>query len=231
MDKILDNIKKHLPLAYGLFVFYGILHEFIYYYLFDINITSYIDLTEVLLLMFDESIGILVFAFIGGIYVLIIDSANDFITKAISKLHKQWNNIKSSRYVASGVPVLLWFIYNVIYEDSEKDETAFLGFALGMFLTLAQTSLKIKKGKKVYYSFLILTLFVIVHPIGVKKRILESKSKKTVQLSSTVPFNSDSLKLIGETRNYVFLFNMNDSTTITLHRTLVSSIVGKTKSD
>lgn len=81
---------KHIgPAVYLLLVFWGLLYETIYYNTFDINIINYIDITEVLLVLYDDILIAILFAVIGMLATGVIKIPLDIGAMILSKIKKK----------------------------------------------------------------------------------------------------------------------------------------------
>ena len=100
-ENLVEKLKHYTAIGYLIFLFWGLLNEHIYFSLFNINISSYLELTEVLLLMYDEVLTIILFIVLGGIAFVMIEFITD-LTVLVSYIFKRFRGRINHKIDSSG---------------------------------------------------------------------------------------------------------------------------------
>jgi hypothetical protein len=221
-ENLVEKLKNYTAIGYLIFLFWGLLNEHIYYSLFNINITGYLEITEVLLLMYDEVLTIILFVVLGGIAFVMIQFIID-LAMLVSYIFKRFRGKSQPKYLNLILTMIGWIIL-VVSADHKDNALPFLGFSIGLFAT-AYYDLKTKSKNFIIVPIILITLIFLIHPINKHKKLLEEGSPHKVILKDSTFLYSKSPILIGETRNYVFLYLPSDSSTVGINRTEIKSII------
>jgi hypothetical protein len=219
-DNLIEKLKNYIPIGYSLFLFWGLLNEYLYYSLFNINISSYLELTEVLLLMYDEVLNIILFVILGLLAFAIVDFIADVLTMIASIIFKKLKGKSKPKFLPSLLSMIAWII---LITTGDYEALPFLGFSIGL-LTIMFYALGSSKNI-IMFPISLLTLIFLIHPLNKKDKLLKDTSPHKVILKDSTLINLENPILIGETRNYVFLFQPEDSSTVGISRSDVKFII------
>jgi hypothetical protein len=90
-DSFTEHLKKYGPFAYLVFLFWGLLSEFVYFKQFNIVITSYVDISEILLLQYDDVLFLILYVVLGFIGFGLVYWAVSFLTGIVNLFRKKIN--------------------------------------------------------------------------------------------------------------------------------------------
>ncbi|MEM8564954.1 MAG: hypothetical protein AAGF85_00740 [Bacteroidota bacterium] len=211
-NRTLQLVKEIIPLSYIFLLVLSIIENTLYYSQFELNFWAHIDIVEVLTLWLDKG-TYKIFTLIGGVVTqyILIRNVNDNRIYNLTML-----GIVSISIVLITVNSLIFPKYLMVYW--------YAGFAISLLY------FGVNKKWKSIDSLLIGMIFVIIFAGSLEEAY---SLKKESCLKAVVTFEKpneadliiyDSLVLIGETRNYAFIFNRNSKITQTLSKKGVASI-------
>lgn len=235
MPKVLDTYLKALPVFIIILTAIGYLYLFSYYIIFGINIIYYIDISEILLLFINYSVLLITAAAIVSIktFIIINKSKNDELSnekETPEEKLKTKNSIKRIllfKNITAIVLIVVGAIYGLAFKEYFTMSVLItLGIIVLLFFKKAANLLTIgRKGNKpeffllsfsiIYLLILSLVplLFQINKAYNVKnydKEIINTNfSYQEIKIETT-----KNLKYIGETRNYIFLYNQSKKESI-----------------
>ncbi|WP_136666917.1 hypothetical protein [Flavobacterium sp. H122] len=225
--ELLNNLKNNLSIIYLLSVVFSIIIEAHYYKKFDINIFSYLDLTEYLIYFFKSFYQFIISAFITyfSCYVVFhtIDSLR-FATKAYSISLTILNivgfafsiilsifilnKLDIPLYFWTGIitSLIVWFLYYTPKNYSEK-----------------QLGLNEYNVPSIIFLFLVC---ITISSYYYHEELLENKKKVSLVLSSnkTIVIGTN-LKILGETNNYIFIRDLTNKKTKIIKRDKIEEII------
>lgn len=217
----LDALKAWLPIAYLLLVFWGLLHETIYYRHFDINIVNYIDLSEVLLVLYDDFLLAVLCAF-GGVIVStgLVKIPLDIIQMIVSIRKKR--SVDFQKYVLYGiVPLSFIFLILMESEDVSKLNTFSAVFGAISYGSFDQKFSEELKRVILGTALVFMTILIAINAQHNAEQALKQDSKISLTYKDSLTISTQP-RLVGETRNYLFLYTDADSTTTVIRRDQVS---------
>jgi len=219
---LIEWIKNIGPAGYLLFVFWGLLYETIYYSTFDVNIINYIDITEVLLVLYDDILFAILFAVIGMFAAGAIKMPLDIIALILSKVKKRYINPEKLFFP---IVVIVGFIMLFISIPYDSNILNLFGTFFGAvwFSSIEYTFDKDFKTTK-YAVVLIIFTTILLIPTSFRNAKLAIKEPKEIEVSfinKNIDHRTLGSILLGETRNYVFLYSIQDSTTTPVNRSQI----------
>ena len=217
--KTFDNLIKYLPLVSAFIIFLSAVRQFIFYAHFNIDVISYISISEFFLLFLKDSFLIIV-AFMLTIPTIYIIGNKDKIYELLLKI-KRWQ-----AYLILSIIIILsfWLIFWKLNQDfSEtarmKSEAIsyFLVFGLIGFILIIYSTLKSEKfntPKKIFFSGVAMSAFTIILSFFLANNFENSKEQNLVELhfNNRIIKTNNKLIFIGQSENYFFLYNKENET-------------------
>jgi hypothetical protein len=231
-EAFIEAIKKYGPILYLIFVFWGLTHEYIYYKLFNIDITKYIDLSEIVLLLYNDAIILCLFICIGMIYCLTIQMFFEIwstMKTIISFLRKKKREYKASKagYIITALLLAFLYIINLIVTPPDKiNFLSVFGLLTGLLVFLLIISeVKNYTGAIFGLIFPIVTITFLIHSFVKKAETIKAEQKFKIHLTDgQIMTTAKNLRLAGETKEYIFIYNKSDSTTSVINRDKILKI-------
>tara|TARA_R100000935_G_scaffold58113_1_gene93961 strand:+ start:83 stop:781 length:699 start_codon:yes stop_codon:yes gene_type:complete len=227
--EFLNQITKYAPIGSALVIILSGLKQRIYFGAFNINIFSYLTLTELITIFIKDAI------FILGI--LALASLTFFVIQSLEKFFKFLNKRKWLRiifYVILLIP--LYFMWKSTKQDIGENENgiALVSLILSFFLTfLAITFIivlkvqNISKKRQLIYNSTITVLFIVSISLFNIYQISHQKVNIQYELFSknNIIKTNNNLVRISRTENYFFLYNKSEKQTIVLKNENIEKIV------
>lgn len=224
---LVEDTTKIIALLAIYILLTGFFQLFIYYELFNINITSYISTSEIILLSFSNLI--LILYFIGAVLALHLTYHFKIKPKDPDKAKASSNLIWYEVFL-----LVIILISAGIFAYIKKDDEYFywMIFLLLMVATICinivflnKLLLGLKNGmrytSKIFFggiTMAFITAFTILFADGIK--IINIKFRKTFPQKISFQLKDgrmiapkDSLYYLGKTENYLFIWNKNDDST------------------
>jgi hypothetical protein len=222
-ESFTELLKHYGPFAYLVFIFWGLLSEFVYFNQFNIVITYYVDISEILLLQYDDVLFLMLYIVLGLIGFGLVYWSVSFFT-GIVNLFKKENKFKTSYYIVTGVTVVLYFAYSY-YHLTKSDILEVAGVGIGLTLLIAFSSKTMETWDKIFRSLTFITIFFFAYPLSKREKILNEQQNIRIETNSGEILKiKDGLRLIGETKNYIFIYDKVDSSTTVINRDKVKLI-------
>jgi hypothetical protein len=228
MKNIIDQIAKWGAVISGIFIFIGIWRAIFYYMPFNIAIHTYIDVGEVLTIWFPDTIF--------GIIILLILSISFPIIRLTKPRDQGYDYVHISLYIVHILFLIYIFTdmgLNWYGRNSpEKLELIKLYYSIVMVFAMFNSfnlisgfikALKIwrsRRNNSIEYSridaytnvfFIMFYCFVISISEPLSTTMSSPKASLRMELKGdgkTITTN-DTLRYVGKTRNYIFLWNKN----------------------
>jgi len=121
-ESFFDSIKTYGPGLYLILVFWGLVHEFIYFKLFNIDITSYIDISELLLLLYDDALLLCVFLVVGIIYFFMMQAFVEVGTFIINRFRKKDKQLTASRFAYTLLAIIVFYSFVGFYARDHRND-------------------------------------------------------------------------------------------------------------
>ncbi len=253
-NQFLEKTKEHfsfLPIISLLLLLISSFFNVLYYSFFDIQIVSYTDISEYLILFFSESFLMILYLayFLGTLYFSWRIYHFDLKRKRIN-IEKE-TTLKKAEYRILWPPKVSFFLLTLFVTANVFISTLmsfsnqylfellfFLSIAcivifLDIFYDLICMSLKKKSSNPIKISLILAfsIAFFIGVPYSRSKRVKSGFNTKEITFThntETISTNSE-LAYIGENQNYFFLYSKADSTSIIYPKNNTSKISIKNK--
>jgi len=227
------------PVTYIFLMILGIVSEHFYYSSFNINISTYIEITEIIFLRFDALIVFALLVVVGFATKLTLDMAimfiilmlllilmiPKFIWEKISGKSKL-SRIKSETFLE--LDAKDWYVQAistlsivVLTYLLDKSASFMICIFIGVALHYAFSEIKIAKVLRptIYLaSVIFFTLSIIFSSLDESDEILVDTKVYDIKTESDSYKTGGNLKYLGSTRNYTFLYNIEDSLTTVIRR-------------
>lgn len=222
-----DDFKYYLPFVGTLVVIFGAVKMIIYFSLFGIKITSYLDFTEIITLFLED---ILLFSSIVLFYLIIdllLKSTDDrlLITENFNKALKEKSflkrfnlyincEIKFLHFVKVSLMFITLYYINLIKLFDLKFLLVFFWVLFVVRIILIEFRVKYNNDVQVSHTNIITIIFIF---LGISvyvayaefNSIMHDKkySETKVELTKTSFSTNDLYFYIGQTKNYIFFYN------------------------
>ncbi|MGI0108320.1 hypothetical protein [Salinimicrobium sp. WS361] len=215
--KILDSFLKYIPLASIFIVFLSAIRQFIFYSNFNIDILSYLTLTEFLTLFLKDGIVIAftVILAVPTVYILKNQKKVQKLAKKNLRLWQVFIILITLILIVAAFFVNLFFELKEIYNKPQNHieglniiaSFLLVGIALSILFLLSVK--KISTIKQVVGTGSLITVFVIIFS-SLTAYNTKNKERKNIHLIITdkeMIRTDDSLIYLGKTESYFFLYN------------------------
>lgn len=203
----LDILLKYFPLLGLGLIAIGLIDSVLYYTNFDINIVSYLDVSEVIFLPVDRIIAIvsvLIILFNGFIPILrIIDSHLQNLNPRILFLYK---------FIAVSILTTLSILFNSFDNGTSKeiqyDVLYVILYSLNISIIASALSTYVSRDNIIIYCFIFFSLLFFKGRTSLKSANIEKYGAKysvSLTLSNgNEVISNKSFVFIGKTKNYYF---------------------------
>lgn len=240
----MDQILKYSGIITGVFIYFGVLHHVIFFYLFGVEILHYVDFSETIL--FFIKITPILISYLTGIVLvqLIFYRTKSFKSdkKAIQNLSKPKFTIRLSNlfylsitilFLATTLGIFLWsskggYIYLII---------CLMVYFLWFFFTIILVEIRYKMIflKKNHHDklYFLTNLIILSSLITISYTIIEvndnfkNKSGKKFELVTVDGSKLKSTKdfvIIGETKGYLIFFNYSKEESTIVSRSEIKQL-------
>jgi hypothetical protein len=239
-EKHEDRILKYLPLCGSVIIFAGVIRLMQYYYVFNVNIISFLDFGEILTSFFDLLviiIGLVLLALVRA-YVLtseledkIEERKHELITSEPSFRRRVRLHIKHhpGNYILFILCGVAFVIIDIFFRKVPFH--IYIGFLGGLFvlltlrIVLIELNVKqkrtqaLKEEVEISYALLFAGLFIIIvvfFSYGQAVITMEFKTNNGITFEidkDSVVVSDSSNYYIGNTRNYLFYYHENTEKT------------------
>lgn len=230
-----DRVLKYISLGSILFLIGGIFYNTTYFAAFDIDIFDYMDLSECVSLFIPHSLYIFAISLVIAPLSLMLYLQQRWIVQQIEKKP----SVLYER-IFSSLPFVLLLFCMIFFRSSMTFDVPFEE-AIGMLilfwvLTLAIQETLFYRKRFTYISNLVLSLgvymmafigFAILDCRNKINAVKESKSAicVTLLINDTTKVKTDSTTAyIGQTKNYIFIYNRPTKATRAIPKTKVTEI-------
>jgi hypothetical protein len=232
-----EDYKFYIPYLGTLLILLGATKLTIYYSLFGLNITSYLEFTEILTLFLNDLLFFIAIIFIQNLWMFLMQPNNELenISKGLHETLTERNLFKRIfAYAINGINLLIltsiwilgipfWFWF------SKLPFTTYLYFLyaiLGALLLLTiiyearrQWFIKFNEHPKMIYTNLA-KLFIVLLGLTITSAYQDFESVKTnkrylgttLKLSDRNVVSDSNYYYIGKTRNFIFFHDQNKKT-------------------
>jgi hypothetical protein len=119
---------------------------------------------------------------------------------------------------------VLYFIYSY-YHLTKSDILEVAGVGIGLTLLLAFSSKTMETWDKIFRSLMFVTVFFFAYPLSKREKVLNEQQDIKIETNGGEILNiKNELRLVGETRNYLFIYDKRDSSTTVINRDKVKLI-------
>jgi hypothetical protein len=234
-----NSIKRWIEiitLVYFYLLICGITSEYLFYSFFSVNISEYLEITEIVFLLYDDLIRFLITIVFGVILITgiqqiisipliiisVIINVKDEIKKKEYKPIK-WLNINSWYYQMA--IIILSFTTLYLIDIQATSAICFtLGFGFKYILQYYRNTDVRQIGLTL--SGVVLTGLIIMYPLSKGKNIKENTKEVTIIMNDNIEYNTGKeLKYLGSIKSYTFLYNINDSLSTVLKRANINQLI------
>lgn len=215
MEKV-EKLIHLLPIGSIFILFCSSIKLIIYYKIFNISIVDYIGIQEFITSFIDD---LLLYSCLFGITIIlyfydIVQNANqNYVLK--SDTPESYKNERKISF-ALFVIILLLIIVFAYYSDSTSRLIEIICVGLFMSLTAFRIFLSSTKATLPFPLFIMITIviYTIMYGSTDAYKIIENKDKLnyTIVFKEKTYFTDKSLKYIGKTENFLFLYNLTSKT-------------------
>lgn len=228
-QSVIEYIKRVVPVAYLILVFWGLLYITVYYAFFGINIVNYVEISEILLVLYDDFLIAVLFAIAGVLMGIgLIKMPLDLVAVLIWMLRKK--HVDLEPYFLYGV-IALGMIALFISASFDLNKLNTFSAVLAA-IAFAGSEQKVEPRVKTVFIglFLLLTTFVIA-TTALQNARHTVKEFPRVNIVFEIPVTDVETMLVGETRNYLILYTRRDTSTMVINRDQVRYIKYLNKED
>lgn len=230
-----NSIKRWIEiitLVYFYILICGITSKHIFYSFFNVNISEYLEISEIVFLMNDDLIRFL-FSIIFGL--MLISGIQQIISVPLilisiivnikNKEHKTFESLEVDTWYYQILILLLSFMTLYLLKIEITSKVCFiLGFGLKYILKYYQNITVRQAGLTV--GGLLLTFLIIINPVSKWKDIEKNTKEVSIIMDDNIKYNTgNELKYLGSTKNYTFLYNTTDSLTMVLKRSNINQLM------
>lgn len=261
------NFGKILELGsifYVTFTILGLINQFIFYKYFGINITEFLDYSEIIFILFDNILTITIRIIIGygitlfsgliviALLLLVLGLAkvgelawdkfyadeieegsfeDDEEDEDSSSNERKEKNELIGQWIALGI---LFILFSYLISIFKLDNGSILPYVIGFLLTFLTTKIHetIRNPLIIITVLITLVLFAFTDPTNEYKKVKSSSKEQNIVMTNGLEYNIGSnLKLIGSTKNFSFLYNSNENSSLVLKRSEISSVKIKSSTE
>lgn len=213
----IQEIKEYVPIFSVVLFANSFMYLYFYYSVFNVKITSYITISEI------------TFNFLNQFMWFLVIAAFFFLTYLILK-KKQKNNLQNTML---SFFILLIFLISIILNYFIIKNNPFFNYFLNT-ITVITFSMALRTraddAKTIYYVFCIFlgSLFIIGFNSSEYARSIQKDTivkNVSFKYDDLIYKTSNKLVYIGETQNYIFLYNRIDSSTLIFKSSNIDSLV------
>lgn len=224
MDISVENLTKNTALVTGLIIIGALLNKYVYYTYYNINIVHFLDISEIIVSNFSMYIQLLIYISALVKYLETIKYDNEFKHEEIYDMHSYIKLIG----ITTGLNIFL--IYLFTSNTFGQIINSKYSYILVINLLIIPAILNYKSIKKYFklsdiittvindqykkYNTLLFALFASLYLIiNTTYGVFQTINSRFTQYKVSFTYKeklfetNTSLKFIGQTRNYLFLYN------------------------
>lgn len=249
----INKLKSSLPFFTLIFASLGYIKLYSRYEFLGIDIVNYLDFSEILLLFIKEIIiGFFVLIFIVFIYsiskktLLKIEKLRELELKKAKILRKIWIHFKAvlPLVLLSILIQLFHYVYdkNLIIDQGEKAYRLHFGLSYALSILIAFTAMlfilniiqsrfkniDLKIKSQIKYLILAYTVLSMVIYFGNQALTYRDKvrgeKKVNIITNDLEIFTNQHMPYMGETRNYIFVYDNHNCETIVINKKDIESL-------
>ncbi len=234
------DIKFWFPYLGTILIGFGVLKVIYFYSFFKFDVSSYLDITEYLLLFTKDLLTIIISLVLWiGMYLSILFLSNsNWLDSTIKTLDIYFNN-KNKNYISLNILIMSLIIgYGIFWDtffDGDKYKILMCVFNLVLSVIITTLILKTHANSYIYKNAILVVVFTI-HSVILNSTTdyisirYNKKYKGTIiKTSDTMIVSNSTLYYIGKTRNFVFLNNEKDSSVTVIPMSEVKELKIKSK--
>jgi hypothetical protein len=235
----MNKLLKLLPFASGLLVFLGILKISVFFSYFEIPIMSYLSMSDILVLLFDDINLIIVVILIGSVHLIASDRVIEKV--GIKRMDAVVLRFKYFYIVlfSIGLTVLLfftfteiieiniWTIYLMIFLALQLMTHIFLKKVVNPETQEIEAELKNEKITKFISALILIAIIPLISYRDIRE---VKKNKKRISLylnDGNKVSNSNQKYFLGKAGAYFFFYHKIDSKTLIIKNSEISKIIIK----
>lgn len=250
MNKYLEIFKSNLTIITLIFYVLGYAYLNMYYFQFDISIVNYINLQDIIFTTINSLVVLfLAYLFVEfGLYIIGILILNTSFHLFIKRkfLKKLGNNIRVHKYInfrnekynseylqVTSLTLLILITILLLYFSNEKTfiiSLFFPFFIIKLYQIIPKENGDILIQINQFFLGLLTFIFILCFAYwGYYDGTTAKKSENVLQIEfkeENITFNtkSDSLNYIGETNEYLFIYNNKNRETLIFSKSGINSI-------
>ncbi|MDP3680616.1 MAG: hypothetical protein Q8R22_07270 [Flavobacterium sp.] len=226
-NELLNTLKNNLPIAYLLSIILSIILEAQYYKKYNIDIFSYLDLTEYLIYFFKSFHEFIISVFVTYFSCYVVFHSIDSLRFATKAYSISLTILNIFGFILSTI-VAIFFL-----EKLEIPFYAWTGIIISLIIWysyhLPKSYSEKQKGLNQYDVPFLVFIFMfcaIISSYYNHQELIENKQKISIILSpeKTILIGND-FRIIGETNNYIFIRDLIKNNTKIIKRDNIDEII------
>lgn len=231
------NLKTTYLYLFPFFLFFGYINFYLYYKYFNINITEFIELDEILLLMFTD-IQFIVFTFFGALFFSLTYSKKELKIREERKKELMNHSNSIIKYITLYftrpyiltiiITIFLWITILHYFTNIEYGYLMFFGYFLILLEPLVEVLIIFFDNKyfeitnerfnlKVKFIITMIVLFFFISGIRFVYKVNNVLDQHKLQISfvynGKLIKNDNYTKYIGSTKDNIFFYSLVNSQT------------------
>ena len=230
---MVDSIKKVFGMSYPLTLITSMSFADGYYNYFNINITTYLRIDDLVLIFLNRALLIFYLIIIGCLWMVITATRSSLIPYVVGELKRKVNDIWSLIIFTILIGVIFIFFISAKFMTAPLGMAFLVVFFIGSFVVGIDIFLY-RKGKGISTKEILLMLLagflnLIILPFCVALIFASNDDgiKVSIQFKNGNMINgidSSNVVMIDKTNDYIFLYDKKDSTSKVLKMDAVNSI-------
>ena len=250
MKDYIDRTIQYLPILSVILIFFSAINLHSYYIGFNISIFNYLEISELPILIFEDII-LLLFVFLPISLMFIIefktDKKNEKVNnnklKILLKKNKNFRNLFRGFLILINLYISLVIVnfvnlicfgkkidLSILYFLQDYDESItkiilIVIFLISLIFFTNNTSL-FNKNEKIFLK--LISIFILIACFGLLKSSYfkgnDNKLVGQIMYNKKRIFLDNNISVIGQSKNYIFLYNKNCNSTRVIFKSLITEI-------
>lgn len=201
MKEKLELVSKALAPSYALILLISTINTLCYYWVFDISIANFIEISEYATLFLDDLIYYIIYIAITFSYIF-LQMRGDYPAYFFSK---------KAIWIAPAIVAAIILAISIIEAETTSKYIEIIRSTITcLIITITLKKKVFKKNIDVFYSAIcFLFLYSAIGSLINAYKLIETESKVEyeIQLKERTIYTNDQIKYVGKTKNYFFLYN------------------------
>ena len=203
------TFENLLKISFPLLIILSLLRLTAYYYYFDIPVTDYLEITEIITLLLDQVV----------FYLFL------FLIPFLPSLDRTPDKTLSAAFTFFG---LVWVVICLINKTGDFFKAALILYVLPVFLLFMAH--KLYKGSKWVialggYFYMLMAISIVGRLEAVAVKNAHHYKETAVTIDNNIIRSDSSFYYLGKTNNYVFFYDARNKSSIVYPRTQVTKVV------